>query len=391
MKIALLVALAAALVGPAAGQDRDGQDPAESAPHRPAARAANDSTEGTPLLLHDNGSFVTSTGNGPSGADLSTLQTSLAMGAYGFTVAHITNSRIADEFSVPPGRMWHIEELSFFAYELGSTSTSSFTDLRFQIWDGTPGDAGSRVVYGDLSTNALSSTEWTRAYRVSENIPTSTSRPIMVCKATPAGGFFLGEGSYWIEFAMGASIASSLFMPPVTILGQTTTGNALVSSSTTWRALIDSGTGTNQGAPFLLRGDDLPVASFDSKWKLSIKPHRDTGLAKARQESKLSFALRPNGSFGCAAIQNGVWWSDKYRYYCDLPLAELQRIVDEQYGVGAVELLSVSAFKCKLLRKLGSSRKPGKLSFSLKARVQTSGDLYIDISATCSGRERVDT
>jgi hypothetical protein len=351
----------------------------------------DDAPEGTPLLLHDNGSFVTSRGNGPSGADLSMLQSSLSMGTFGFTVAHITDSRIADDFNVPPGHMWHIEELSFFAYELGSTSTSTFTDLRFQIWDGTPGDAGSRVVYGDLSTNVLSWTEWTRAFRVSENFPTSTDRPIMVCHATPAGGFFLDEGSYWIEFAMGASSASDLFMPPVTILGQTTTGNALVSSSTGWRTLSDGGSGTSQGAPFLLRGDDLPVASFDSKWKLSIKPHRDTGLLKARQESELSFALRPDGSFGCAAIQNGVWWSDEDGYYCDLPLAELQRIIDEQYGVGAVELLSVSALKCKLQRKLGSSRKPGKLSFSFKARAQITGDLYIDISATCSGRERADT
>ncbi len=52
---------------------------------------------------------------------------------------------------------------------------------------------------------------------------------------------------------LDGSLTSGPWVPPVTILGQTTTGNALQFTSV-WAPAIDTGIGTQQGLPFLILG-----------------------------------------------------------------------------------------------------------------------------------------
>ncbi len=40
-------------------------------------------------------------------------------------------------------------------------------------------------------------------------------------------GTALAQGTYWVQSATDGSLASGPWAPPITILGQTTTGNAL--------------------------------------------------------------------------------------------------------------------------------------------------------------------
>ncbi len=207
--------------------------------------------------LFSNGPFVTSTGNGAGGANLSTLQTtSLGMGTLGFGHQSGTvNNRVADDFVVPAGG-WTLNCAVFYAYQTGSTTTSTITAVNVRIWNGPPGAMGSSIVFGDTTTNRMSTTAWTNAYRVTETTATDTTRPIMA-QTINLGGLNLAAGTYWIDWQTTGSLASGPWAPPISTIGQAATGNGqqFTGSSSTWAPAVDGGTGTPaQGLPFLLLG-----------------------------------------------------------------------------------------------------------------------------------------
>jgi len=205
-------------------------------------------------LLYDNGPAFNVPGGGPGGADLSLLEnTALGMSTLGFGHQFTVGNRMADEFTVPAGETWTIDSLIFYAYQTGSTTTSTMTGVYFQIWDGDPAGAGT-VVFGDLTTNRISNTYWSNIYRHSETSPGST-RPIMrnVCGTS---GLVLTEGTYWIDWMTDGSLASGPWAPPIAILGNNTTGNAqqYIASTMTWGPALDTGSSTPQGMPFEVWG-----------------------------------------------------------------------------------------------------------------------------------------
>ena len=202
------------------------------------------------------GGIVTHPEGGLDGFDASMVQTStLSMSTYGFSVGVATGFTIADDFTVPANTYWTIESLVFYAYQTGSTTASTLNDLRVQIWNGAPNSGGS-VIFGDLVTNIMSNTSWTGVYRVLDTDPTSSTRPVMMIHAEVGTPLVLEEGTYWIEAMVGGTLGSGPFAPPITILGQSTTGNALqyIVASTTWQDLMDTGSITAQGFPFVVYG-----------------------------------------------------------------------------------------------------------------------------------------
>jgi subtilisin-like proprotein convertase family protein len=206
-------------------------------------------------VLYNNGPFVTHPKGGAGGTDESQLQSSLSMSAFGFT-GNTASFRLSDGFTVPAGQTWTLNEVIVFAYQTGSTTTSSFTGLTLRIWDGPPNVVGSNVVFGDTSTNRLASSTFYGVYRTIETAAGDTQRPLMRLKAT-VGGLNLNAGTYWLDWTASGSIASGPFFPPITILGQSTTGDALQSTTaagTAWNAVTDGGSLTAQGMPFLLVG-----------------------------------------------------------------------------------------------------------------------------------------
>ena len=205
-------------------------------------------TLGGPTILHDNGPLVTHPGGGFGGADASTLQGSLGMTILGFGTAIAANISLADDFAVPAGDTWQIDTLTVYVYQTGSTTTSTITDVRVQIWDGPP-NAGGVVVFGDLTTNRLASTTFSNTYRVTETTMLNNQRPAMEVVATINTS--LGEGDYWVEWRTAGTLASGPFAPPVTVLGSTGTGNGLQFNAGAWVALTDVGP---QDMPFVLEG-----------------------------------------------------------------------------------------------------------------------------------------
>ncbi|MEW5985099.1 MAG: S8 family serine peptidase [Chloroflexota bacterium] len=218
------------------------------------------------VVLYDNGPLINCAGCGVGGADESIVQTSLGLTIYGFGHQFSVGYRIADEFTITDPGGWQIDQITYYAYQTFSGNNSTITGVYYQIWDGSPDDPGSSVVFGDTTTNRLTSTGWSNIYRVNEaGSGTNTDRPVMADVAS--AGATLGPGTYWLDWMTAGSLSSGPWAPPITINGQTTTGNALQFTGA-WAPALDSGTGTQQGFPFLIEGSvqggggELPAVHF---------------------------------------------------------------------------------------------------------------------------------
>jgi hypothetical protein len=211
-------------------------------------------------LLFDNGPLITHPAGGAGGNDASAVQTALLNSLYGFGAQLSASNSMADDFTVP-GAGWNIDEMQFFTYQTNSGNTSTINDLRVQIYNGPP-NAGGTVVWGDFTTNRLTSTTWTTIYRVLDTDLLNTARPVMVAVAQFATPISLAAGTYWVEFQFGGTAASGPWAPPVTILNATGKpgANALQKTSTGWAPAIDAGSGSAQDVPFLIMGTESGAA-----------------------------------------------------------------------------------------------------------------------------------
>ncbi len=201
--------------------------------------------------LFSNGQIFNVIGTGPNGANGSVASFSAGLTSWGFGWGSANSYSLADDFT--SGATWNIDSLVVYGYQTGSTLTSTFTALYVRIWSGNPSSGGT-IVWGDLTTNVMASTRWSGAYRY-DDATVGTTRPIMVLVgATP--GLSLPAGQYWIEFSATGTGSSGPWMPPITITGQTVTGDALQNNAGTWAAVLD---GTYaQGIPFILYGNSGP-------------------------------------------------------------------------------------------------------------------------------------
>ena len=222
-----------------------------------AAAAPAPTPHRTPgAILFDNGPLTTHPGGGSGGADASAVQTALTLTTYGFGHAISCGFRMADDFTVPAGG-WNISQITFYAYQTGSTTTSTINNVNLQIWNGPPGQVGSSVVFGDTTTNRLAGSSFSNIYRVLDTALTGNTRPIMANVVTV--GTVLAPGTYWLDWQTGGTLASGPWAPPVSILGQTAKpgANGLQYTTSAWAAALD--TTFQQDLPFIIEGVLLPV------------------------------------------------------------------------------------------------------------------------------------
>lgn len=242
---------------------QDAQDINPNAPVKtfiPEGQYIPTPTESDFALLLDDAQMITHPTGGLGGNPASALQTALLMGTYGFGAQISAGNSMADDFIVT-GTGWNIDEMQFYAYQTGSGTTSTLNALQIQIYNGPP-NAGGTVIWGDLTTNRLSSTNWTTIYRVLDTGLTNGDRPIMRVVAQFSPAINLAAGTYWVEFRFGGTGASGPWAPPRTILGQITTGNALQKTSTGWANAMDTGSSSQQGMPFQIYGTEAGAAYF---------------------------------------------------------------------------------------------------------------------------------
>ena len=204
-------------------------------------------------VLYDNGPLVTNPGAAVGGRDASALQTGLGLTIYGFGAQQLNANRIADDFTVPAGG-WNIGTITFYSYQTGAT-TPTINGINVQIWNGDPSLPTSSVVFGDTTTNRLSTTTPVSLSNIMRPLDTNlleAGRQLQVVTADI--NTTLPAGTYWLDWQFNGTLASGPWQPPVTLLGQTGKpgANGLQSLAGVWGALVD---GVNpQDAPFIING-----------------------------------------------------------------------------------------------------------------------------------------
>jgi hypothetical protein len=258
MKLLNLVLLPLMLCSTAAFAQSDSISNAsqmESSPD-PFVLAAAPQPHGTPPLFDSRALMITNPGGGFGGADGSVLQGSST--SFGATATG--NFRLAEDFEVPAGG-WTLTGVTVYAYQTQGTpsTTSTLTGMTLRIWDGDPSVGTSTILFGDTTTNVLTSSVFSGIFRASSTTPTNGQRAVM---GATAGNLSvaLPAGTYWVDFAVTGSVASGPFAPFVTIPGQNASGNAKQQTvdAGTWALIVDTGSTFNQTLPLTLTGTAAP-------------------------------------------------------------------------------------------------------------------------------------
>lgn len=210
--------------------------------------------------LWNNGSFVTGTGNGFSGANTSAIQPDYSV--FGPNV-NSTTFAVADDFTIAPGFSWTLNSLRFFSYQTQTTgvanNVSTFTGGRFGIFSAPPTDLGTNLIGGTLASNAtFGGTAFTGTYRVTSTTLTNSARAIMSVDVD-LGGLVLGAGTYWMAWSASGSLASGPWGVPVVPSGPAT--NAVQWNGTAWVQL--DGNATTAGVQpydmaYIIDGEAVP-------------------------------------------------------------------------------------------------------------------------------------
>lgn len=233
--------------------------------------------------VYSNGPIFNVAGGGFGGADLSLLE-NISVGNTTLGAGHQTSAgnRIADDWVVT--ETVEVSFIDFYAYQTGSTASSTITSVTFVIWDGEPG-VGT-IVYGDDAISAMTSTEFSGVYRASETSPLDNTRPIMRSTVeTP--GLVLTPGTYWIDWDADGSLGSGPWAPPIAApLGTGASGNAKQSITGVWSDLIDGGSGNPLGMPFDVTGTVLSLVdnSFEG---FTYYPNPTTNILNVNAKSNI--------------------------------------------------------------------------------------------------------
>lgn len=171
--------------------------------------------------IYTNGPFITNPGAHVTGGDVSLAQDVTYPGYTMLGMNAGPSFRLADDFLVPENHIWTVDSVTLYAYQTGSNG-ADFTDARVIIWIGQPDGFASVKKFDGTTTNLLVSTTPV-AYRSAQSSPTPFSddqrRIVALTLAIPA--VELTQGQYWLDWQLkGPAAETSVFTPPVSILGQ---------------------------------------------------------------------------------------------------------------------------------------------------------------------------
>lgn len=214
-------------------------------------------------IIYDNGPFITgatsrsgvaaSAGTQWSESSYeygSTTETNTTIGVGCQVIGTATSNRCADDFNVPVGQSWTINQVILFAYQTGFVgATSPFVGANLQIWRGRPGDPGSVIVFGNTTTNRLGTSTDALVYRIANSGPPlntvpGTTRRVWQNNVSVSPAAVLTAGNYWIDFQLDTGAVTGNFTPPATITGARTIPgwNARqFITATVWSDLVDAG------------------------------------------------------------------------------------------------------------------------------------------------------
>jgi hypothetical protein len=199
--------------------------------------------------------FVTDAGAMADGADASWIKG--ASTTWGPSGNYAGGYYLADDFTVNTATS--LTEIEVYGYQTGSTTESTFTGLYAMILSGNPMEGTVDTIWGDMTTNLMTSTSFTNCYRGSDGQTTATTRPIMAVTASGLN-INLAAGTYWLVYGMTGTLSSGPWAVPYSDPVVGNIGDGLQYSSSGWAALTDSGSGAYGPAMKLSFGD---IESFD--------------------------------------------------------------------------------------------------------------------------------
>ena len=192
--------------------------------------------------------FVTDPGAMANGADASWIKGSQS--TWGPNANNGGGYMLADQFTLSAATT--ISEIEVYGYQTGSSTTSTFTGLYAQIYNGNPMSGGS-VVWGSATSNIMTATAFTNCYRGSDGETTATTRPIMSITAGNLN-IDLEAGTYYLAYSLTGSGSSGPWGAPHCEPGIGNTGNGVQNTGSAWQVLTDSGAGTTYGCAMKLMG-----------------------------------------------------------------------------------------------------------------------------------------
>lgn len=223
-----------------------------------AAFAAAQST----VLVYDNGPVETAPG-------ISRLQNlSLGLSAPGFAAMRTPTAAYAcvDDFAVT--NAIRIDEIELLCYQNNSGTASTITGVFVELFDLDPATGAQRMAGSPTSQDNLLTpaavNAWSGLYRDLETAPGATNRPLMRVRVPLRRPLPLAPGVYWLKVQLTGSLSSGPWLPPITVSGQRTTGDAMQQDTLTgaWIANPIQSGASPQGLPFRLYGEGQKPGSI---------------------------------------------------------------------------------------------------------------------------------
>ncbi|UFH31126.1 hypothetical protein LNP04_14230 [Chryseobacterium sp. C-71] len=168
----------------------------------------------------------------------------------------ITDRMLSDDFQVPAGEKWNIQNFYFYSYQTSfSGTTFPVSEFYFEIYSSDPSVAGAVKVYGDITTNRYASSEETKWYRILQGQPDNTNRKIYKMKIN-SPDLNLAAGTYWIKWVSKTSTGTHFYPQLPHDAGKVNNAQQFVVASSTWVNLDDGG--QRVSFPFEISGTKLP-------------------------------------------------------------------------------------------------------------------------------------
>jgi Secretion system C-terminal sorting domain len=264
-----------------------------------------------------------------------TTQTNNYHGFDGYYNGTNTDLRVFDDFTVPFGQSWDINNVDVFCYQQDFLGSNPPIDvLRVRIWSGFPYLGTSTVVSGNMSTNIIDVANSQDMYilRISNTqvpapgIAPVDTRRIWRIRATITAS--LTAGIYWIEY-QGKSVNNAIFkFIPTTTIGSRGNGNANQYNviANTFSSLSD--TGSPNSAPDIQQNLAFNInytnplsnqeQTLDSKIKIYPNPVTDSFFIDFDGTQTIKYDLcdamgkilksgETNNSFDCKDLSSGLY------------------------------------------------------------------------------------
>ncbi len=217
-------------------------------------------------LLADNGPLSAMPGAHETGGD---LIWGVPEGASAGVSSYSTLAyRLAEDFELAAAAT--IDSVVVFGYQQGAITGPTIDFMGVELWSGRPGDAGSRVVAGDITQNVLASAEHTNTYVAMFGVDFPIDRAVYALTADNLG-WSVEAGEYWLSWTLNGSLDGGPYTPYQGDDAEPFAGDAMQRVLGAWRPARNSSDGGVQvSLPFEVYGSTSCAADLDGDGVLTI-------------------------------------------------------------------------------------------------------------------------